>query len=72
MSDEVSEIGPKVLTFRATDDVQLRVHKRRLIMAKLSLGLQLGYWGALAPGNAHVEMAQEAERLGLDSVWTAE
>ncbi len=41
-------------------------------MAKLSLGLQLGYWGALAPGNAHVEMAQEAERLGFDSVWTAE
>ncbi len=31
-------------------------------MAKLSLGLQLGYWGQLAPGNAHVELAQEAER----------
>jgi len=41
-------------------------------MAKLSLGLQLGYWGALPPGNAHVEMAQEAERLGFDSVWCAE
>ena len=40
-------------------------------MAKLSLGLQLGYWGALAPGN-HVELAQEAENLGFDSVWTAE
>ncbi len=40
-------------------------------MAKLSLGLQLGYWGALPPGN-HVELAQEAERLGFDSVWTAE
>lgn len=40
-------------------------------MAKLSLGLQLGYWGALAPAN-HVELAQEAERLGFDSVWTAE
>ncbi|MEM1113590.1 MAG: LLM class F420-dependent oxidoreductase [Pseudomonadota bacterium] len=40
-------------------------------MASLSLGLQLGYWGALAPGN-HVELAQEAERLGFDSVWTAE
>ncbi len=41
-------------------------------MAKLSLGLQLGYWGAMAPGNAHVELAQEAERLGYDSVWCAE
>ena len=40
-------------------------------MAKLTLGLQLGYWGPLAPGN-HVELAQEAERLGFDSVWTAE
>ena len=40
-------------------------------MAKLSLGLQLGYWGAQPPTN-HVELAQEAERLGFDSVWTAE
>ncbi len=41
-------------------------------MAKLSLGLQLGYWGAYPPGNSHVEMAQEAEKLGFDSVWCAE
>jgi F420-dependent oxidoreductase-like protein len=40
-------------------------------MARLSLGLQLGYWGALAPAN-HVELAVEAEKLGFDSVWTAE
>jgi F420-dependent oxidoreductase-like protein len=41
-------------------------------MAKqLKLGLQLGYWGALAPAN-HVELAQEAEKLGYDSVWTGE
>jgi F420-dependent oxidoreductase-like protein len=40
-------------------------------MAALKLGLQLGYWGARPPTNA-VAMAQEAEKLGYDSVWTAE
>ncbi|MCL4103921.1 UNVERIFIED_CONTAM: hypothetical protein GTU68_034783 [Idotea baltica] len=38
---------------------------------QLKLGLQLGYWGAYCPPN-HVELAQEAEGLGFDSVWTAE
>lgn len=37
----------------------------------MKLGLQLGYWGALAPAN-HVDLAVEAEKLGFDSVWTAE
>ena len=41
-------------------------------MAKLTLGLQLGYWGALCPGENHTLLAQEAEKLGFDSVWTAE
>lgn len=40
-------------------------------MSKLSLGLQLGYWGAQPPPNL-VELAQEAERLEFDSVWVAE
>jgi F420-dependent oxidoreductase-like protein len=40
-------------------------------MAELALGLQLGYWGALYPAN-HVALAQTAEQLGYDSVWTAE
>ncbi len=41
-------------------------------MAKLKLGLQLGYWGDTCPGEAHAELAQEAEGLGFDSVWSAE
>lgn len=40
-------------------------------MGKLSLGLQLGYWGAQPPPNL-VALAQEAERLDFDSVWVAE
>ena len=37
----------------------------------LSIGLQLGYWGAQPPADL-VGIAQQAERLGYDSVWTAE
>ena len=40
-------------------------------MGDLKLGLAQGYWGA-APNPNFVEMAQEAERLGFDSVWSAE
>ena len=39
-------------------------------MKDLKLGLQIGYWGALPPPDL-VGMAQEAERLGFDSVFTA-
>jgi len=37
----------------------------------LKLGLQLGYWGAQPP-EGFVGIAQEAEQLGFDSVFTAE
>ena len=40
-------------------------------MTDLSLGLHLGYWGALPQPNL-VELTQEAESLGYDSVWVAE
>ena len=36
----------------------------------MRLGINLGYWGA-GPSNG-VALAQEAERLGFDSAWTAE
>ncbi|MGH9306743.1 MAG: LLM class F420-dependent oxidoreductase [Acidimicrobiales bacterium] len=37
----------------------------------MKLGMALGYWGA-APPAGFIEQAQEAERLGFDSVWVAE
>ena len=40
-------------------------------MGDLKLGLQLGYWAA-GPNPKMVEMAQEAEKLGYDAVFTAE
>lgn len=38
---------------------------------QLKLGLQLGYWGTNPPKDM-IGLVQEAERLGFDSVWTAE
>jgi F420-dependent oxidoreductase-like protein len=38
---------------------------------ELKLGLNVGYWGGGPPPGA-AETIQEAERLGYDSVWTAE
>jgi F420-dependent oxidoreductase-like protein len=41
------------------------------VVADLKLGLALGYWGAGPPADAAEKIA-EAERLGYDSVWSAE
>src|SRR5947199_5847826 len=38
---------------------------------ELKLGLNLGYWGGGPPPGA-LESIQEAERLGFESVWSAE
>jgi F420-dependent oxidoreductase-like protein len=40
-------------------------------MRDLKLGVQFGYWGALPPPDL-IGIAQEAERLGYDSFFTAE
>src|SRR5690606_27808326 len=40
-------------------------------MADLKLGLSTGYWSSGPPPGA-AEAVAEAERLGFDSVWTAE
>jgi F420-dependent oxidoreductase-like protein len=37
----------------------------------MKLGLTLGYWGA-GPSAMTLDLIQEAERLGFDSVWTSE
>jgi F420-dependent oxidoreductase-like protein len=42
------------------------------VTSDLKLGLQLGYWASKPPEHDWVALAQEAERLGYDSVWTAE
>jgi F420-dependent oxidoreductase-like protein len=40
-------------------------------MSSLNLGLMLGYWGAQPPADP-ISVAQEVERLGYESIWTAE
>src|SRR3954451_18780155 len=38
----------------------------------MKLGVHIGYWGLGLTSQDQVEIVQEAERLGFDSVWTAE
>src|SRR3954463_11603904 len=38
----------------------------------VKLGLMIGYWGMGLTGQQQLELVLEAERLGYDSVWTAE
>jgi F420-dependent oxidoreductase-like protein len=38
----------------------------------MKLGLHAGYWGLGISGAEQLELAQEADRLGYDSIWAAE
>jgi F420-dependent oxidoreductase-like protein len=38
----------------------------------MRLGIHIGYWGLGLGADEQLELVQEAERLGYDSVWTAE
>ena len=38
----------------------------------MKLGLHAGYWGLGVTGEEQLELAQEADRLGYDSIWAAE
>ena len=38
----------------------------------MKLGVHIGYWGLGMSSSDQLEVVQEAERLGYDSVWTAE
>ena len=38
----------------------------------MQLGLHIGYWGLGLTAPQQLELVLEAERLGYDSVWTAE
>jgi F420-dependent oxidoreductase-like protein len=38
----------------------------------MKLGVHIGYWGLGLTREDQLEIAQEAERLGYDSIWTAE
>src|SRR2546425_11017778 len=38
----------------------------------MKLGVHIGYWGLGLSSDDQLKIVQEAERLGYDSVWTAE
>jgi F420-dependent oxidoreductase-like protein len=56
-------------TLRTVDPARLR---RQPAKRTLRLGLHIGYWGLGMTAQEQLELVLEAERLGYDSVWTAE
>src|SRR4029079_19616126 len=49
-----------------------KVVRRRGKATCMKLGVHIGYWGLGLTSQDQLEIAQEAERLGYDSVWTAQ
>src|SRR3982751_4449762 len=41
-------------------------------LRRMKIGISLGYWSPPGPPHGAAELVAEADRLGLDSVWTAE
>ena len=50
----------------------LRPTRRASRGRRMQLGVHIGYWGLGLTSADQLEIVQEAERLGYDSVWTAE
>src|SRR4051812_14935464 len=49
-----------------------KVERRRGKADCMKLGVHVGYWGLGLTSQDQLEIVQEAERLGYDSVWAAE
>src|SRR4051794_15538772 len=58
--------------FRTGRTVGDRWPRRQPAKRTLRLGLHIGYWGLGMTAQEQLELVLEAERLGYDSVWTAE
>src|SRR4051795_10101028 len=78
MARRRSSIGERArdIGFRASKATPLaprwKAVRRRGKAACMKLGVHIGYWGLGLTSADQLEIVLEAERLGYDSVWTAE
>ena len=50
----------------------LRDFVRPAILRRVKIGVNIGYWSPPGPPPQAAELVAEADRLGLDSVWTGD